>query len=216
MAVAIRGTLLAVGAKDGRGLHYDVSGTSSLVGQIQCRVLLARVRFHGGRLRPIDLWTGENVHIDSTYEGYQYFVLLCGEYVVWDASDVWLTPPYRMVHHHIPSGKATVISEDNWVSRAAIHRNLVRLNTTKYITPDWFRFDIELYDIDTGVCRRVTTEAGPLAIYKLFFPHALIFVYRKIGIQPQNDLYVADLVKLGLVDETCYVIPGGGVLPQPE
>jgi hypothetical protein len=76
--------------------------------------------------------------------------------------------------------------------------------------------DIEIYDIQTGLSRRVTSQPSNFRAYGLAHPY-LILMHRLNLSQSflMNDFYVANLVALGITDVDGRVLPGDGVLGPP-
>ncbi len=164
-----------------------------------------------------DLVTGVTTHIDETAAGYQYAVTVDGDHLSWFGSDLYLQDPYHLVLHHIPTGDSTVlVDNDGAVRWGRIHRNLVAYNTTRY-TGNQIQLpaDIEIYDIDTGLRRRVTQSSGGLISMGLFFPRLMVVNYVS-SITDSNPYYFIDLVKYGITDETGHLLPGDGVVVVPQ
>jgi hypothetical protein len=162
-----------------------------------------------------DLATQTPVHIDSTYERYQYNVFTSGEYLTWGGSDVWLLSPYHLILYHVPTGEERVLVEnDESVAQGCIHGNLVAYLTSKYMLAPVgpMPADIEIYDIETEVTRRVTAWEGNLAVAQVFFPYMLLAYWVDAH---QFEYYIANLEQLGIVDETGHVIEGAGVVEPP-
>jgi hypothetical protein len=74
--------------------------------------------------------------------------------------------------------------------------------------------DLEVYDIDTGAYRRITTSPGGLRAVRFFSPWLL--ASDKLGPNAVgDDWHMLNLERLGVVDETGHVIEGPPVLDPP-
>jgi hypothetical protein len=167
-----------------------------------------------------DLQTGQTVHVDETYAGYQYGVAVGGEYLTWFGADVDVTAPYHLMLYHIPTGDSTVLVEDDGVvGWGFVHRNLVGNATNRY-QGQWNnqQFDVELYDIESGLRRRVTTQPGRISIKGISFPYLLMIDLvegaggNTVAVSPH---YIVNMVKMGLTDASGRLLPGDGVLAPP-
>jgi hypothetical protein len=167
-----------------------------------------------------DLQTGQTVHVDETYAGYQYGVAVGGEYLTWFGADVDLTDPYHLVLYHIPTGDSTVlVDNDGGVRWGWIHRNLVGYSTNRY-QGQWSLFpfpkDMELYDIESGLRRRISAEPSRLIINEIFFPYLRVTnVLEGASSSAECPHYIVNMVKMGLTDASGRLIPGDGVIEPP-
>jgi hypothetical protein len=166
-----------------------------------------------------DLETHSATHIDYTYERYQYDVSISGPWMTWYSSDVWVTPPYHLYLYNVETDERIALAEnDRTGCYGTVHQNLVAWTTGKYREdqdPGIRPADIEVYDIDTGISRRVTTRPSMLRQVQVFFPY-LIIVDVLGQERNMDDYYVAHLVRLGITDAQGHVIAGEGVLEPPR
>lgn len=167
-----------------------------------------------------DLVTQQETHIEFTMPYFCYEVQLWGEYLTYTCSEYWIEPPYHLKLYHLPTGEELHLVGDGateaGIGDGVIHEKLVMWNTTRHMSEIGIfepNSDIELYDIDSGVLRRITTLESRLRIGALHFPYAL--VGRSLGSNAQEH-YVLDLVQLGVVDAEGRVIPGDSVLDPPQ
>jgi hypothetical protein len=167
-----------------------------------------------------DLETGEETHIENSAQYYCYDVRLDGDYLTYACSEYWVEAPYYLFLRHLPTGEELHLdgaeTDTGGISHGAIHSGIVAWNTTKHIAnPDLISdiSDIELYDIETGIFRRLTTvESGLRAA--LLQPPWLACQRRLPG--QIYEYYVAHLGRLGVLDDNGRLIPGDGVLGPPE
>lgn len=161
-----------------------------------------------------DLETGLTAHVPSTFAERQNLPRVWGNHAVWSSSIYRSAPPHRLVLYHIPTGEELdIVSGDGAATAGKIHKNLVVYTTDRYygMTYTMYPADLEIYDINTGVYRRITTMSAGLRAFRFFFPWVL--VHDNIG--SMRDWYVLNLVSLGVTDEDGNVIPGEPVLDPP-
>jgi hypothetical protein len=163
-----------------------------------------------------DVETGVATHVATSLEEYQYSPRIWGDWAIWESSYWSVGPPHRQVLYNLGTGEErVVIDNDGSATHGVIHQSLVAYTTSRYAPQvAMYPADMELYDIDSGVYRRITTEPGNLRAVELFFPWLVAAV--DLGIDAwHQDWYVLNLVALGLVDEQGHVIEGGPVVDQP-
>lgn len=167
-----------------------------------------------------DLETGQETHVPNSANYYCYDVRIWGDYLVYVCSEYWLQWPYHLFLHHIPSGEELHLDGAEQPTRiilgGAIHEHLVIWNTTKHSEPTEFgevSSDVEIYDLETGVYRRLTTAPSTLAAVNIYYP--FVQFTRPLG-NYVNEYYVGDLEALGVVDATGNVIPGDPVIDPPQ
>ena len=127
--------------------------------------------------------------------------------------------PFRVGLYNIPEKRHIALSpEENAIPSIALHENLAAWTTMIYSGINYQGpVDIEIYDIKQETRRRITKTSGRLRANFLFFPYLVMLDARYYtGNDLQNDFYVANLVKLGIADEEGNLLPGDGVIEQPE
>lgn len=171
----------------------------------------------GSHVAYMDLQTEEIVHIESTWPWNQMGLDTWGNYIVWVASENYVDPPFHARLYHVRSGQETVLTEDEeTLCYATIHENLVAWTTTHYRDPSIEGIrpaDIELYDIKTGLHRRLTSQPSRMRQSRVFQPYLLII---DVGEQKSmHDWYVANLEKLGVIDAQGNLLDGPPVIDPP-
>jgi hypothetical protein len=163
-----------------------------------------------------DLNTSVTTHVESTLAERQNLVKVWGEYAVWSNSIYASAPPHTLVLYHLLTGNEQVIVEDDGsATMGLIHRNLVAYTTDRYQTGyHMYPADIEVYDIETGAYRRITTFPSDLRAIRLYYPWLLAIDYLEITSSHQ-DFYVINLERLGITDVTGHVLEGDPVLEPP-
>ncbi|MFH2010161.1 MAG: hypothetical protein ABI333_26420 [bacterium] len=165
-----------------------------------------------------DLETEVTDRVPFSMEHYTYFVHTSGDRLAYMATADYTTPPFFLVLHDMTTGDHTVIADNDYgIPEPHIHGNLMAWHTTKYtggtVVPP---VDVELYDIETGVHRRLTTRESNLSPAALHFPYLLLGDLLELSTEMQKDWYVANLVELGVTDTQGNLIPGGAVLEPPR
>jgi hypothetical protein len=74
---------------------------------------------------------------------------------------------------------------------------------------------MELYDIDLGLSRRLTTQEGPIAPTAISSPYLLIIRLLFLYDTFMNDYYIANLEALDVIDGSGVLIPGSPVITPP-
>jgi hypothetical protein len=162
-----------------------------------------------------DLATGDTTQVEASFPRWQDYVFGWEDYIAWSGSVDDLVPPYHAALHDLKSGETVMLlDEDYAVSVVDVWEGLVAYNTSKYLgTGSLAPSDIEIYDIESRVTRRLTAQSSFLRVAKLA-PPFLLMVYAN-GQALQYDLYVANLEQLGVLDANGRLIPGDGVLVFP-
>ena len=146
-----------------------------------------------------DLESGITNVVESSLAGYQHFVSVSGEWVVWMEGTGGSFPPWRLVAHNLATSEDRLVHDGNgFASIGLIHRNLVFFSTTAFIPQPQsdYPHDLALYDMDSGLTRRVTTVPSGLGAAGIFFPHLLVVDVVDLS-NRIAELYVANLVELG-------------------
>jgi hypothetical protein len=167
-----------------------------------------------------DLSTGVDTHIETSAGYYCYVVRLDGEYLTYTCSEYWLDFPYHLFLRHLPTGEELELdgaeADVDGITHGAIHDGIVAWSTTKHMaSPDITNpvYDVELYDIETGIYRRLTTAQSKLRISEIQLPWATFT--RHIG-PDEFEYYVGHLGRLGVLDADGRLIEGGPVLDPPQ
>jgi hypothetical protein len=164
-----------------------------------------------------DLSSGETHHIDATYERYQYWSFLWEDWITIRGTDNHMTRPSHLsLYNLVTQEQRSLLEGDYSVGSGPIDSGLVVWNTSAYSgSTDLFPADMELYDIDTGLTRRLTSHEGLTAPTAIASPYLLIirrlFLYDRF----MNDYYIANLEALGVIDGTGTLIPGAPVINPP-
>jgi hypothetical protein len=160
--------------------------------------------------------TTGRVAFSSQHHAYDVFT--SGDYLTYLASDQWSMPPWHLVLYGISTNQELMLSENDYAMPfGVIHQNLVVWATTKYNggTIAW-PSDIEMYDIQSGLFRRLTTRESNLRPAALHFPYLAMIDVLLQPDQNMNNWYVANLVELGITDDQGNLLPGGGVIEPPR
>ncbi len=163
-----------------------------------------------------DIAANETVHLESTFVGNQEWVTLRGDYLAWTMMASSWSLESLLILRQLSTGTETVVLEaDAALGRPGMDGHLMAYNTNRYqgeltSAPS----DIELYDMETGVRRRVTAEPTGMRVFGLSFPY-LLLIQQMASDMHSSDVYVAHLVRLGLTDETGHLLPGDGVILPP-
>lgn len=198
---------------EGQGIYYDINDAHIVwAATTEDPSTIGRDVFY------YDLATKTSTHIDSTFDQFQMSVVIWGEHIVWSNSDTWLNPPYHLVLHQMGTGQEVSLTQNDGASTyAAIHKNLVAYTTTKHLTNgglDLFPADVELFDINTGQSRRLTTESGTLRASKIFFPWLIVLDYLGLG-NSNTDFYAIHLVRSNITDDQGNLLAGSPVISPP-
>jgi hypothetical protein len=165
-----------------------------------------------------DLQTGETVVIPESLDRYQYAVDVWGKHIIWAGSDSYVNVPFHLMLYDIDTGEATSLVEGDGIPCfGTIHENLVAWTTLKYQDPEDSSVrgsDIEMYDIESGTFRRITTQPSNLGHIRVFHPYLLIIDVLNID-RNRNDWYIANLVELGVTDSEGNLLSGPPVLDPP-
>jgi len=153
-----------------------------------------------------DLQTSTTTRIESTGQFHTTFLDLDGDRIVWTEND---NDHYNVILYEIETGEETHLTGDgNDHMAPLIRKNLVVFATYRYaggrFVADPAHRDLELYDLDTGVSRRITKESTTWTPRK-FDPPWLLFV-KALG-SHKFEVYVMNMLKAGVIDEAGNLIP---------
>ncbi|MDY0003233.1 MAG: hypothetical protein RBU30_18175 [Polyangia bacterium] len=161
----------------------------------------------------LDLVTGEETHVPNSASYYCYDVYLWGEYLSYLCSEYWVQWPWHLFLHHIPTGEELHLEGGEEPTRGvmggAIHEHLIVFNTTRYGLGGTTAV---LYDIETGVQRRLTSMPSYLVATKVFYPWVVFIL--DLG-SYVFEYYIANLEALEVVDATGHLTPGDPVIDPP-
>jgi len=165
-----------------------------------------------------DILQNETHHIDTTYAGNQSWAIIDGNHIAYTVTDRYGAGEGSLMLYHIPTAEEELVSgpepAGGW---AAMDGTLLAYNTNRYqAVPTGFPSDIELFDIDSGVKRRVTAAPSNLRAFYMSFPYLLMIDWLLLEDRTINDYYVAHLVRLGITDEQGHVLPGDGIILPPR
>lgn len=162
-----------------------------------------------------DLATGDTTEVEASREKWQDWISVWEDYLTWSGAEGDLVPPYHLVLYDMRTETAELLLEgDHAVGIAPIQAGIVAYSTSKYSgTYARAPSDIELYDVASGISRRVTAHTGMLRAARIVRPY-LLMTY-DLGSALRDDLYVANLEMLGVLDSSGRLIPGEGVILQP-
>lgn len=152
-----------------------------------------------------DLAAGVTLRIDSTDPGSQYFPTTDADHVVWqDGRD-----GHREVYMYtFSTGVEECLTPDPWEQGRPHLRDGIVAWCDYRFSQQWGEFgdcDVYVYELATGIGRRVTTES------KYWNPRYvdsgwLLYALRVSG--PKHKLYMHDLVTDGILSPDGHVIPG--------
>ena len=139
--------------------------------------------------------------------------------MTWHGSVEVNSPPYELALHNIDTGEQITLAQNEYaVVNASMHGNLV-VWTTGMHRPEPGQVedpaDIQIYDIDNGISRRVTTEPSMLRSVQVYHPYLVLADVLGLELH-MDDYYVANLVELGITDDQGNLIAGNGVLEPPR
>lgn len=162
-----------------------------------------------------DIATGDTTRVEASFDRWQDWIFVWEDYVTWSGAEGDLVPPYHLVLYNLITAEATTLLEGDYAIRTAhIRDGLVTYSTSRYTqTTDRAPSDIEIYDLETGITRRLTAESGYLRAARIDPPYLLMTLDH--GQALRDDLYVANLEMMGVLDTSGRLIPGGGVLALP-
>ena len=108
-----------------------------------------------------DLQTGQTVQVLASREHYQYYADIWDHYIVWQETDDWDNPPYRLVLYDVNTGQKQTLTEEPGLYGFAVDKGIVVWSTYKYAPRplEWKVMDIVAYDLRTSLERRLTTRA---------------------------------------------------------
>ena len=153
----------------------------------------------------MDLSTKDIVHIESTSTGNQLHPSTWGDYIFWQDDREF--GDWTIFVHQLSTGDTWKLIDDQ-ISRGLAHLRgkLLTWGTCKY-SPDCqtIGLDIVLYDVETGISRRVTPESGH---FRPRFAHGDWLVYLRKMTENRYKIYAVDMKAAGLIDQ------GGSVIPE--
>ena len=105
-------------------------------------------------------------------EHFTYFVKTSGEHLVYMGSAGYTAPPFYIVLYNMETGEHTMLADAELApTHGLIHNNLVVWSTASYTGGATMPpMDIEMYDIDTSMYRRITTQSGTIGPAGIHFP----------------------------------------------
>lgn len=90
------------------------------------------------------------------------------------------------------------------------------MNTSVYTSStSLFPADMELYDIGSGLSRRLTTQEGITAPVAMASPYLLVIRFLGLYDPFMNDYWIANLEALGAIDGAGSLVPGDPVFTPP-
>lgn len=206
------------------GIIKELAGTSTAINSFDLNEKYVVYAGYGGGIQAIgrdvywyDLSTGESHHLDATYPRYQEWVLLWNDWVSIRGTDSDQTgPSYLELYNLVTQETTSIIEGDFSVSAGWINDGLVLYNTSAYTgTENLNPSDLELYEMNSAVSRRLTTVDSNLRARGIDLPYALIIHRLFLPSPGQNDFYIANLEALGVIDASGVLIPGGPVIDPP-
>ncbi len=175
-------------------------------------------RSYGKDVFYYDFETQQTVHVEASLDGWQYAVVTWGDYVVWDESDERTTPPYRLVLYHLPTGQRSVVTTEPILISNAMDKGLVVYSTARYdpAHASTYHKDTEIYEIATGLTRRLTTKASSLGVGLFTFNRTWPYLFFSSLLPVDEDtppsLFAANLVALGVTDDQGNLLAGDPVI----
>jgi len=152
----------------------------------------------------VELETMEVHHVGSTAFPTVYNTTTWGDYVLWDDDRYGLSEVMAL---RISTGQEWRLSDGTWrATRPKLRGHIVCMLTVDYSPGEGV--DLMLYDMETGVRRRVTTEAR--YGYKSGYVDSGWLVYQEEkypGDIWRNKIWALNLLKLGIVDADGHVVP---------
>lgn len=153
-----------------------------------------------------DLQTGVTTHIESTGQFDIRVLDLSGDRIVWMEND---NDHYNIILYKIETEDEVRLTGDGFDHRnPRIRGNLVAWITYMYsggsYATDPAHEDLYLYDLDTGVGRRITSES---AAWAPGHAHPPWLLFKKMLGQWNREVYVMNMVQSGVIDSTGHVIP---------
>lgn len=164
-----------------------------------------------------DLWAGETHHIDASYDDHQYFPFIWQEWITWqDMAGYVQYPSAITLYNLVTQERIQIVSDDHAAIVAPIRDGLVAYNTSRYSgTNLQDPSDLEVYEVETGLTRRITAFAGNFRVLSIDPPFMLLTVVLHLPDNRKNDYYIANLEALGVIDSQGSLIPGGPVITPP-
>ncbi len=166
-----------------------------------------------------DLQSGQTHHLDFTYDRYQWWVYSWQGWITIQGTDGGLYDPlnYLQLYNLDTQELRTLLEGDHAVSSASIRDGLVLYNSSAYsATPALHPSDLEIYEISTGLTRRLTQQQSDLRNEGISSPYVLLIhrLYDNWS-NYMNDFYVANLESFGVLDATGNLVPGPPVINPP-
>lgn len=209
------GTVIRYAEPGAQAAHYDLSSRwLAWSGYTQLATSVGKDVF----VR--DLQTGLDAHLQTSTGYYCYGVQLDGDYLTFACSEYWLSHPFHLFLRHLPTGEELHLDgaeqDTGWITHGPIDSGIVAWSTTKRIeNPDLIAkvSEVELYDIETGIYRRLTTAPSMMRIVDIQVPWVTFGRYLSPDV---IEYYVGHLGRLGVLDADGRLIEGGGVLDPPQ
>jgi len=158
---------------------------------------------------------GEKHVIEETVEEYQEYVYAWGNKIVGHWGEIYQIGPYHVWVYDVATGDFQEVAIEQGIPFPEIWRNVLVMRTTKYAADPHtgYPVDIVLKDLETGVERRITREAGYVFLPGGFDPPWLVIgVY---GGWPHHTYWMLNVYEAGLIDADGHVIPGDPVIDPP-
>jgi hypothetical protein len=152
----------------------------------------------------LDLSTKDIVHIEDTIAGNQLRPSTWGDYILWQDDREGGT--WKIFAHRISTGETWKLVDDPMTGSGPYLRGNLATWYSCYYASDctYVGGDIILFDIDTAVFRRVTTES---AYYRARYAHGDWLVYLLSMGGDYYKMYGVHMQAAGLVDQDGHVIP---------
>ena len=173
----------------------------------------------------LNLETWEQERIEEPVPRAQVLPKTDGDLAVWMETDDPEAGPFDMVVYHLDTGEREVVAEDvalpGVLPFVQLSRDLVLYSTGENVTqedlergPVW---DLVLYDVRTGVRRRLTSAPmyiGPAdgAFHAPWLPFDILDHEGRLEC---GGMYLANLERLGVVDSQGRLLEGGPVFEPP-
>lgn len=169
----------------------------------------------------LDLATGEETHVENSAQYYCYDVRLWGDYLTYVCSEYWMEGAYHLFLRHLPTGQELHLDGGQGrvglIGRGVMSADIVAWITSKH-APDPGAFaaltDVELYDLQSGEFRRLTTTQSRIFVEDISIPWVVLSLQTTPG-EYFYDFYVANLEQLGVLDAAGHLVPGEPVLAPP-
>ncbi len=170
----------------------------------------------------LDLETWDEGKVELSVPRFQILPKTDGNLVVWLESDRDYEAPFDAVVYHLDTGEREVVAEGLAVPgelpQVQISGGIVFYTTGEYLADGGSPGgDMVLYDVETGLRRRLTSgamEAGP-ADGAFHLPWLPFDIADYQGREECGGIYLANLERLGVVDSAGRLIPGDPGIDPP-